>query len=147
MEVEKSANEQEPIQKLDNEGNLVGSIEMPSTLKETVSDEQLQKTALNSAQQLFELVSKNWFTAFDVRNKLHIDLNEVIEKLNALKLFGVIYEKIVAGEKRYKVTLTDKQRKELIDDDIDFYTKKVEILKNQSKKLEEKINLSNKSNI
>lgn len=143
MEVEKGSSseenkQEEIIHSVDEQ--IVSSVELPEKIEEAVTDEHLRKTALESANQLYEFVSKNWFTPFDVFQKLKVlSLDECIAKLNALKLFGVVYERIINGEKKYKVTLNDVQRLELLDNDIQFYTTKVEILKKERIKLEEKI--------
>lgn len=105
------------------------------SLEDAVKDPKFQAMALASANQIFESVSKNWFTAFELSNKLRIGFSDGLKKLESLKLFGLIHErerrKSGNFELEYKVVFKNSQKALLIEKDIEFYKNKVVILEKQ----------------
>lgn len=125
---------------------LVNKVEQPTTVKDFVNDPKCIAIALESSRQLQNIISKNWFTALQVRDRFQIGFEEAIQKLEALKLFGFIYERQQDNkDKEYKVILNNQQRLNLVEGDITFYLQKVEILKKEVIKLNEKIENEQKS--
>lgn len=111
-----------------------------TSVTDFINDEKCIAVALESTQQIQKLCGSKWFDAVEVVNKFGIGLSDAIQKLQALKLFGFIYERTLDGKvKEYKVCLTDKHRLVLIQKDIKFYEDKVKILKKAEEKMRTKI--------
>lgn len=114
--------------------------EVPTTVKDFINDPKAKQVALASAQTIVHLCGKKWFIASNVSAKFRIGLHDAIQKLEALKLFGFIHERIENGkEKEYKVTLTEQHRYDLLMIDIKFYEQKIAIIKKEAEKLKAKI--------
>lgn len=115
-------------------------VEKPTSVKEFINDEQAIAVARQSADSIKSTCGDGWFDIFEIVNKFGIGLSDALQKMEALKLFGFIHERMPDGkEKQYKVVLSDSHRLVLVKQDIDFYEKKIVILKKQEKKLTEKI--------
>ena len=116
-------------------------VEQPTSVKNFINDEKCKQTALESAQQIINLMGKDWFTVINLCQVMQgVGLAEMIVKLDALKLFGFIYEKTVEGkENEYKVTLTDGHRLKLLIMDVEFYITKLKIINKEIARLKEKI--------
>ena len=111
-------------------------VEQPTSVKDFINDEKCKAIALESAQQIKNLCGDGWFDIIDIVNKFGIGMADGIQKLEALKLFGFIHERMLDGkEKQYKVVLTVGHRLVLVQQDIKFYEDKLVILKKQEQKL------------
>ena len=123
-------------------GNNVNSTneELPKTVAEIKADPELQKIARQQAEALKNQISSNWFTAMQVRDKFKIDFAIVIAQLEALKTMGFIHEREGKfHEKEYKVVFSQKDKVKLLEADVLFYEKKIEIIKKEITKIKEKI--------
>jgi hypothetical protein len=115
-------------------------IEAPTSVKDFINDPKCIAVALESAQTIKSTCGDKWFDIFDIMAKFGIGLSDALQKLDALKLFGFIHERLKANkDKEYKVCLSDKQRLVLTQQDIKFYEEKLAILKKTEKKLQDKI--------
>ncbi len=120
---------------------MADNIESPVSIKSFINDPKAQEVALTSAKQIIQLMGVNWFTAIDLCSVMQgIGLSEMIQKLDALKLFGFIYEKTIEGkENKYKVTLSNNHRLKLLEMDIVFYKDKIKMLEREVEKVKNKI--------
>lgn len=121
--------------------NLKIVTEEPISVSDLKKDEQVKQLALELANYILENVSKNWFSVFDLRNKLKIDFQNAFDKLQSLKILGLCYERLKKDNSfEYKIVLNDIQKIKLVEFDIEFYETKIKILKNELEKLKLKTN-------
>lgn len=116
------------------------SLDSKVSVEDFINDPKAQAVALSSAQTIVDNCGSKWFDIFSVTTKFNIGLAEAIMKLEALKLFGFIHEKMEPGkEKLYKVTLSNASKLKLFENDIKFYQKKIELIKMEIGRIKDKI--------